>query len=72
MMNPIPKERLQYLFPEFEPHLGQCRFLDCTHRKEPGCAVTEAAEAGKIAPSRYASYLRLYEQSAQHKEWERR
>ena len=72
MMNPIPKERLQYLFPEFEPHLGRCRFLDCTHRREPGCAVTEAVGAGRIAQSRYASYLRLYDLSAQRKEWEYR
>ena len=70
MMNPIPKERLQYLFPEFEPHLGRCRFLDCTHRREPGCAVTEGVGAGRIAQSRYASYLRLYDLSAQRKEWE--
>ncbi len=72
MMQPIPKERLQHLFPEFAPCLGKCRFLDCTHRKEPGCAVTEAVEAGRIARSRYSSYLRLYELSAQHKEWEHR
>lgn len=70
MMKPIAKEQLQYRFRDFEPYLGGCRFLDCTHRKEPGCAVSAAVEEGQIAPSRYASYLRLYELSAQHKDWE--
>lgn len=70
MMKVIPKEELQYDFPEFEPFLGQCRFQDCAHLKEPGCAVTEAVRAGRIGKSRYRSYSRLYELSAQHKSWE--
>ncbi len=70
MMNVIPKEKLQYDFLEFEPYLGKCRFNDCAHLKEPGCAVTEAVRAGAIAPGRYRSYQRLYELSAQHKSWE--
>ena len=72
MMRPIPKERLQYDFPEFAPCLGQCRFPDCSHRREPGCAVREAVERGEIGESRYRSYLRLYELSAQLKDWERK
>ena len=70
MMKRIPKERLQFDFRDFAPYLGQCRFQDCLHRKEPGCAVTEALRAGKIAPSRYDSYLRLFELCAQHRDWE--
>ncbi len=70
MMKPIPKERLQHDFRDFAPFLGQCRFLDCSHRAEPGCAVREAAEKGEVGQSRYRSYLRLYEQSAQLKSWE--
>ena len=66
----IGKERLQYDFPDFAPYLGRCRFHDCAHLKEPGCAVTEAVAAGKIAPGRYRSYERLYEISAQHRFWE--
>lgn len=66
----IPKEQLQYDMVEFAPYLGSCRFQDCSHRSEPGCAVREAVERGKIADSRYRSYLRLYELSAQHKDWE--
>ncbi len=70
MMKIIPKEELAADFREFRPYLNECRFLDCAHRKEPGCAVTEAVREGKIAPSRYRSYERLYELSAQHKSWE--
>ena len=44
-------------FPEFASY--GCRFRDCRHRQEPGCAVTAAVEAGKIERRRYASYLRL-------------
>ncbi len=71
-MKPIPKERLQHLFPDFAPYLGSCRFLDCTHRKEPGCAVSAAVRDGAVDSSRYASYLRLYELSASWKDWERK
>jgi len=70
MTNVILKEQLQYDFPDFQPYLGKCRFHDCAHLKEPGCAVTEAVTAGEIAQSRYRSYARLYEISAQHKFWE--
>ena len=70
MTNVILKEQLQYDFPDFEPYLGRCRFLDCAHLKEPDCAVTAAVTAGEISQSRYRSYARLYEISAQHKFWE--
>lgn len=68
-MEPIPKEKLQSLFPEFRPYLGACRFDDCAHLREPGCAVLEALQAGKISPSRHESYRKLYEISAQYKFW---
>lgn len=70
MMQTISKEDLQYDFIEFGEYIGACRFNDCAHLKEPGCAVTEALSAGKIMPSRYESYKRLYELSAQNKGWE--
>ena len=69
-MKPIKKQELQYDFPEFRPFIGGCRFLDCAHLKEPGCSVLEAVEEGIINPSRHKSYQRLYEISAQYKEWE--
>ncbi len=69
-MEVILKENLQYAFPDFEPYVGTCQFHDCTHRKEPGCAVAAAVAAGEIEPTRYDSYLRLYEKSSQVKLWE--
>lgn len=68
-MEAILKENLQYAFPEFGGYIGKCQFRDCSHRKEPGCAVAAALAEGKIGPSRYDSYLRLYEQAAQIREW---
>lgn len=69
-MEVILKENLQYSFKDLGPYIGKCRFQDCTHRKEPGCAVREACEAGEIEKTRYESYLRLYEKASQIKTWE--
>lgn len=63
---------LQYLFPEFEPHLGGCRFDDCAHISEPGCSVLEAVASGAIHPSRHASYKRLHKQAGEYKSWEQK
>ena len=69
-MELILKENLQYAFPDFGVYLGKCRFDDCSHRKEPDCAVRAAVEDGRIERSRYDSYLKLYEKSSQIKLWE--
>ena len=69
-MEVILKENLQYAFPDFGKYIGNCRFDDCSHRKEPGCAVREALDAGEIEKTRYDSYLRLYEKSSQINLWE--
>ena len=69
-MDVILKENLQYAFADFGEYLGKCRFDDCTHRREPGCAVREACEEGKIEKTRYESYLKLYEKASQVKAWE--
>ena len=69
-MDVILKENLQYAFGDFGPYLGKCQFHDCSHRKEPGCAVRQAAGEGLVEQSRYDSYLRLYEKSSQIKQWE--
>jgi ribosome biogenesis GTPase len=45
-MEYVPREELQDVFPEFRPYLGHCRFQDCTHRKEPDCAVLAAVASG--------------------------
>ena len=69
-MEVILKENLQYAFPDFGKYIGSCRFDDCSHRKEPGCAVRAAFENGEIEKTRYESYLKLYEKSSQINLWE--
>lgn len=56
----LPARELQHEFPEFRPHLGNCRFADCTHLVEPGCAVREAVDQGSIAAGRMESYGLLH------------
>ena len=72
MIEPISCENLQYAFREFRPYIGQCRFSDCAHLHEPGCAVLEALAAGKIAPERHQSYAKLYEIAQNTHEWEKK
>lgn len=59
----IPPEDLDVCFPEFRPHLGRCRFSDCLHAREQGCAVRAAVERGDVDGERYESYLRLLEEA---------
>lgn len=54
-------------FSDIEELASSCRFRDCTHTNEPGCAVCAAVEAGELAASRLESYVRLREESAQVK-----
>ena len=46
-------------FKEFKPFIGQCKFRNCAHIKEPKCAIKTAVESGDIHPLRYANYLQL-------------
>ena len=66
----VSKEELPDCFREFAPYLGRCRFASCIHDREPGCAVRQAVEDGAIAPSRYESYVTMYRQVKDRKEWE--
>ncbi len=50
-------DELQHLYPEMLPYLGQCKYDNCKHLKEPGCFVRQAVESGKIHSSRYESYI---------------
>ncbi len=70
-VEPIYKEELAECFREFAPYEGHCRFSGCAHYKEPGCAVRQAVEGGQIAPSRYESYVTMYEAVKDIKEWEK-
>lgn len=56
----IEKQELSHFFPEMRALLNQCRFHNCRHINEPGCAVLAALEEGKIEVSRYESYLSIY------------
>jgi len=55
----VEPENLAHDFVEFRAHLGGCKFNDCKHLTEPGCAITAAAERGEIAAPRVASYRTL-------------
>jgi ribosome biogenesis GTPase / thiamine phosphate phosphatase len=55
----IEPEELDAYFPEIAPLVEACQFNDCTHTHEPGCAVRAAADAGRIHPERYVSYLKM-------------
>ena len=65
------KTHLPETFLEFAPYLGECRFVGCNHVKEKGCAVLQAIKDGKIPVSRHRSYVRLFEELKELKEWEK-
>ena len=65
----IRKEELAGCFREFEPYLGRCRFTNCSHTGEKGCAVVEAVREGAIVPSRFESYKALYADAKKTPDW---
>lgn len=67
---PILCGELAGLFPEFAPYVGRCRFDDCAHMSEPGCAVRQAVASGTIHPSRYESYRKMHAEAELIKDWE--
>lgn len=67
----LHRDQVDQCFPEFAGVLGDCRFGDCTHRTEPGCAVRALVDAGEVAAERYASYLAIRaELEAIPEDWE--
>ena len=57
-------EDLYARYPDVEALAAQCRFRDCTHHEEPGCAVRAAVESSELTPERYASYQALQQEMA--------
>ena len=55
----IEKEELSHYFPEMKALINDCQFNNCMHIDEPGCAVKQAVEEGKISAERYISYLNI-------------
>jgi len=67
---PIPKDQLPFCFPEFAPYLGRCRFTSCSHTTEKGCAVLEAVAAGHIARERHETYVAMFNEVKDRREWQ--
>jgi ribosome biogenesis GTPase len=68
----VPRRELTWLFRDLAKVAPSCRFKDCLHRGEPGCAVPAAVESGAVAPFRLDSYLRLLEEMGEFEAWELR
>ena len=66
----IKKDDLQYCFPEFSKYIGECKFTSCAHVCEKGCAVLEALEKGDISKSRHESYVKMYNEVKDIKDWQ--
>ncbi len=63
----IDEAELWHYFPEMIQRAGDCRFYNCTHTHEPGCAVEKAVKAGEIAWSRYESYLKILDEDDKYR-----
>lgn len=68
--NFISKDDLPHAFIEFEPFIGRCKFRDCSHTIEVGCAIIKAVKDKEISSSRHDSYMALYERQKGIKDWE--
>ena len=66
----LEPEKLKERYPEFRKYEGECRFRECLHDREPGCAVQKAAEQGKIHPERLRRYRMLLQETRD--EWRER
>ena len=66
----IRKDELKFAFPEFDRFFGTCKFNSCNHLCEKGCSVIEAVENGEIPKSRHDSYIRMYDEVKDIKDWQ--
>ena len=60
----VDESEIASAFADVERHFGKCRFSDCRHESEPGCAVKAAMESGELSRDRWAAYLRLKKEAA--------
>lgn len=65
----LEKEELKRYYPEFEPYMGECRFLGCSHINEPGCAIKNAVQNNDISQNRYNNYKQFYEEISHMKKY---
>ena len=70
--NMIDKDNIKFCFPEFKEYLTECQFTSCSHTCEKGCAVLRAVEEGKISKSRHNSYVAMYNEVKDIKEWQKK
>lgn len=66
----ILKDDLQYCFKEFDEYIGTCKFTSCAHVNDKGCSIVEAVKNGEISESRHSSYVALYNEVKDIKEWQ--
>ena len=64
------KDELADCFPEFSEYLGGCKFTSCAHVNDKGCKVLDAVSRGEISKSRHESYVTLYNEVKNIKEWQ--
>lgn len=60
----VDKTNLEYAFIEFRPYIGHCKFNNCSHTHEPGCAILAAVDSGQIHPQRLQIFQQLYAENA--------
>lgn len=70
--NIIEKDNIKFCFPEFEKYLTSCQFTSCSHTCEKGCKIIEAVKNGEISQSRHNSYVAMYNEVKDIKEWQKK
>lgn len=70
--NMIDKENIMFCFPEFREYLTTCKFTSCSHTCEKGCEIIKAVKEGKISPSRHESYVAMYNEVKDIKQWQKK
>lgn len=68
--NLIQKDNIQFCFPEFKNYIATCKFASCSHTCEKGCNIIQAVKDGEISQSRHNSYVAMYNEVKDIKEWQ--